>query len=104
MRCATQSSLDLTHVSLAVETARAGGIALLDAVHAADGRAQRCVANARDLIGAAPADAIVGLRLTAAQIEAYRPVLDVFAARPHWIVLAGWRHGGALASIERLRR
>src|SRR5262245_61394160 len=105
MRCATLSPLDLTHVTLAVETARAGGIALLDAVHAVDERIERCVANARELVTAVPHTAsVVGVRLTAAQIDTHRAILDAFASRPHLVVLVDWRDAGAAPLIDRLHR
>ncbi len=91
-RCATLSPSDLAHASLAIETARAGGIGVLDAVHARAARVSAVARNLRDAADAVPAsrEAVLGLRLTARQVLAHPEWLETLAGRPHWVLLDGW--------------
>ncbi|MGE3276993.1 MAG: SDR family NAD(P)-dependent oxidoreductase [Vicinamibacterales bacterium] len=91
-RCATLLPAAFGDARLTTETARAGGIGLLDAVHlrdAQDGAALHAVSRA----AAAVVDdgtARLGLRLHADDLSRHRPLLDALAGRAHWILLCGW--------------
>lgn len=92
MRGATLSPIDLTHAWMAIATAQAGGVGLLDAVHLGPASVAAGTRNLTSCLEACPsvAGAQVGLRLTAAQVPVLRTWLDALSDRPHWIVLAAW--------------
>lgn len=94
MRAATLSPIDLTHAWMAIATAQAGGVGLLDAVHLRPASVADGTRNLMSCLAACPAapgaGAQVGLRLTAAQVPGLHAWLDALADRPHWLVLAGW--------------
>jgi acyl transferase domain-containing protein/NAD(P)H-dependent flavin oxidoreductase YrpB (nitropropane dioxygenase family)/NAD(P)-dependent dehydrogenase (short-subunit alcohol dehydrogenase family) len=77
---------------MAIDTARAGGVGVLDAVHLRPGQFDAADANLRRCVDRAPADSepLVGLRVAPRQLPELGAWLDALAARPHWIVLADW--------------
>ena len=88
---ATLTPIALTHPGLAVATARAGGIALLDAGLCAGGEVPQAHGHLRkllDLAPLAPVSARIGLRLRTGQIPALAPLLADLAGRDH-ILLFG---------------
>jgi len=101
MRCATLTPIGLGHVHLAVDTARAGGVGVIDAVHLRPAQREQGRANLQELLDRAPAAAVptVGLRLTAGQVTQLRAWRDALASRPHWIVLADWQSAEDLPHV-----
>lgn len=91
-RCASLSPIHLSHPRLAVETARAGGVGVLDAVHIPAALLDRGRANLRQLFGAVPSDGAVrmGLRLHASHVGWQQSLVDTCAGRPHWVLICGW--------------
>src|ERR1051326_2854712 len=82
--------------SLAIATARAGGIAILDRELCDDSRLDQIDTNLRRLIELAPHDAIVGLRLHVSQLESSARLLD----RVQWIGLTGWEERAPSRSVN----
>ncbi|HVR95025.1 MAG TPA: SDR family NAD(P)-dependent oxidoreductase [Thermoanaerobaculia bacterium] len=91
---ATLTPITLAHPGLAVATARAGGIALLDAGLCAPGEVSQAHGHLRQLCELAPraplapAPALIGLRLRSGQIPALSPLLDELAGRDHILIFA----------------
>ncbi len=88
---ATLTPISLAHPGLAVATARAGGVALLDAGLCAEGEVPRAHGHLRklfDLAPRAPRTALIGLRLRTAQVSGLAPLLDDLAGRDHILVFA----------------
>lgn len=102
-RAITVTPLGLHDPGLAVATARAGGVAILDAALCRDAaQAQR---NLRRLLELAPPDAIVGLRLREAQYESSSELLALLHGRAHWLVITGslsaeWKEPGRELVVE----
>lgn len=103
--------IQTSHPGLAVATARAGGVAILDAEGCGGaGCGAECGGEALGAAGAnlgallerAPAAAVLGLRLASWQIEELRPLLGRLAARDHRLVLAAWRDASLADTLARL--
>ncbi|MGE3188894.1 MAG: beta-ketoacyl synthase N-terminal-like domain-containing protein, partial [Vicinamibacterales bacterium] len=94
--CATLSPAGLAHPWLAVETARAGGVGLLDAVHLGPDEAVRARHNLSQALAALPAGtrAALGLRLHADDLSRHAALAGALAGHPHWLVLCGWTPAG----------
>lgn len=97
--CLSLTPIESAHVGPAAAAARAGGVALLDAEFCREEDSARAGANLERLLELAGRSAPVGLRLTADQVAARRGWLERLAARPHWLILAGWE-GQALPALE----
>jgi acyl transferase domain-containing protein/NAD(P)H-dependent flavin oxidoreductase YrpB (nitropropane dioxygenase family) len=82
----TVTPLELPHPGLAVATARAGAIAILDGQFCRD--LEQGDRNLRRLIELAAPDAILGLRLRIDQIESCEHLLEQLRGRAHWLVIA----------------
>ncbi len=91
-RCATLTPAALAHAQLAMATARAGGVGLLDLVHVRRDQAARAFAHVQALCAGAPAGTapVIGARVTARQAVARGDWLEALAGRPHWLLLADW--------------
>lgn len=94
--------IQTAHAGLAVATARAGGVALLDTEWCGGEELSIARDNLGSLLEKAPADAVVGLRLSASRAEELRPLLEVLAGREHRVVLAGWRDAPLADALARL--
>ncbi len=82
----TVTPLELAHPGLAVATARAGAIAILDGQFCRD--LEQGSRNLRRLIELAPPHAILGLRLRVDQVESCDSLLEQLRGRAHWLVIA----------------
>jgi len=83
----TVTPLGLPHPGLAVATARAGAVAILDGEFCRDPEQAR--QNLQRLLELAGPGAIIGLRLSAAQLPSSSALLEQLRGRPHWLVIAG---------------
>src|SRR5690349_10114317 len=86
--------------SLAIATARAGGIAVLDREFCDDATLDQIDANLQRLIERAPQNAILGLRLHVSQIPSSATLLERLRDRAHWIVLTGWETSSKLSGLS----
>ncbi len=101
--CATLSPAGLAHAAVAIETARAGGIGILDAVHAPAACTETVLRNLHAAAATPPIDrAAVGLRLTAAQAADHPQWLAALAVRPHWVLLDQWTAASLPAMLTSL--
>ena len=89
--CLSLSPIELSGPWIALATARAGGVGLLDAEYCPAAALGVAGENLSRLLAAAEPGQAVGLRLPAGRIP---PVLDQLlrplARRPHWLVLTQW--------------
>ncbi|HYR88120.1 MAG TPA: SDR family NAD(P)-dependent oxidoreductase [Terriglobia bacterium] len=83
-RCFTLSHADLGSPVIAIATARAGGVGLIDFEFS---RSRSAALGAVNRL-AADADGEVGIRVGPARIEHWVPVIEAFGDRPHWLVLS----------------
>src|SRR5947207_615983 len=87
---ASLTPITLSHPGLAVATARAGGIAVLDADLCSAADLPEARRNLHSLLALAPGNSRVGLRLRTEQIPDLGVLLKDLAARDHWLVLSNW--------------
>ncbi len=80
----------LDHAGVAIATARAGGVALLDFEFLKPDRLARGRSNLQNLLRLAGKNSIVGIRVAASQWESWRELSTLLEGRRHWLVLAGW--------------
>ncbi|HEX3148621.1 MAG TPA: SDR family NAD(P)-dependent oxidoreductase [Gemmataceae bacterium] len=84
--CASVTPLSWPHPGLAVATARAGGIPLLDIGLPTTGQAAALTA----VLDAIPIERPVGLRVPADQLAAHVELLALLHGKPHWLVIHDW--------------
>src|SRR5947207_224656 len=90
-RCLTISPINLADAGLAIATARAGGVALLDREFCRDEELSIANSNLASLLTLTGSDAEVGLRLRVDQIASSQTLLSQLQARPHWLIVADWK-------------
>ena len=83
----TITPIELDHPGLAVATARAGGIAVLDREHCPAEKLAQARSNLKQLLERVNDDAVVGLRLRIDQLEQSKTLLELLHGRPHWLIL-----------------
>lgn len=88
--CLSLTPIDLAHTGLAVATARAGGVAVLDREFCKAVDLPRASGNLKRLLELVGDDMQVGLRLRADQIDESRALLEQLCGRSHWLILCGW--------------
>ena len=86
--CVSITPIELMHSGLAVATARAGGVAVLDREFCHD--ADVAKRHLQKFLALVDQDAVVGLRLSAAQIAASQSLLGQLSDRVHWLVVSSW--------------
>ena len=102
--CVSISPIHLAHPGIAVATARAGGVGVLDAeLCPADSRSAAADNLSRLLELTADVE-LTGIRLRADQILECAPWLDAFGGREHWLIICGWRSEDAMAALRSLKR
>jgi acyl transferase domain-containing protein/NAD(P)H-dependent flavin oxidoreductase YrpB (nitropropane dioxygenase family) len=94
----TITPIGLRHPGLALASARAGGIAVLDREFCDDAQLDRAQRNLAQLIALAP-DATLGIRLRADQIAASRDLLAQLRGRHHWLIISGWQQRKRAANL-----
>jgi hypothetical protein len=97
--CLTISPIELAHTGLAVATARAGGIAVLDREFCGEALLSQAGTNLKRLLTLVTPDAQVGLRLRADQLDESRGMLEELSGRAHWLIVCGW-DAQALSGLE----
>ena len=106
--CATISPIDWPHPGLAIATARAGGVGLLDlAWFDQHSDVDHSAANLARLLDATLEHELVGLRLSRNQVRTCHALLSRLRDRPHWLVLSGWQSeelAGLLQSLPATER
>lgn len=98
--CITISPIGLQHPGLAIATARAGGIGILDCEFCPE--PAQAVESLHQLLDLAGEAAEIGLRLRADEIGLYLSLLQVLQERRHWLILSGWQEELALESLLKL--
>ncbi|MBK1647697.1 type I polyketide synthase [Rhabdochromatium marinum] len=90
--CLTLSPIELTPPGIALATARAGGIGLLDHEWCPDAQLSTAVENLNRLRSLTSPSQAIGLRLAADQLDAdtLTALLNPLLERPHWIILCQW--------------
>ncbi len=88
--CLSISPIEVEHPGLAVATARAGGIAILDREFCRDASLDVASRNLQTLLSLINPNAPVGLRLKADQITSSQVLLKQICAREHWLIVCGW--------------
>jgi acyl transferase domain-containing protein/NAD(P)H-dependent flavin oxidoreductase YrpB (nitropropane dioxygenase family) len=94
----TITPIGLRHPGLALASARAGGIAVLDREFCDDAQLDRAQRNLAQLLALAP-DATLGLRLRADQIASSRDLLEQLRGRRHWLIVSGWQQRKRAANL-----
>lgn len=100
--CVSLSPVHWPHPGVAVATARAGGIAVLDRELCGEPDLPLARENLRLLVDNAPPGCPVGLRLRADQIAASAELLSPLEPRPHWLVICDWQDASARAALAAL--
>ncbi|XYH92965.1 SDR family NAD(P)-dependent oxidoreductase [Sorangium sp. So ce1128] len=100
--CVSLSPIHWPHPGVAVATARAGGVAVLDRELCGEPDLPLARENLRRLLDLAPAGCPVGLRLRADQIAASAELLAALEPRPHWLVVCEWEAPPARAALAAL--
>ncbi|WP_199789359.1 type I polyketide synthase [Sorangium cellulosum] len=96
------SAIHWPHPGVAVATARAGGVAVLDREPCGEQDLPLGRENLRRLLDRAPPGCPVGLRLRADQIDASAELLSALDPRPHWLVISAWQDPSARARLAAL--
>ncbi len=86
----TITPIGLRHPGLALASARAAGIAILDREFCDDAQLDRAQRNLAQLIALAP-DTTLGIRLRADQMASSRELLAQLRGRHHWLIVSGWQ-------------
>jgi acyl transferase domain-containing protein/NAD(P)H-dependent flavin oxidoreductase YrpB (nitropropane dioxygenase family) len=97
-RILTISPVSLAPACLAVASARAGGIAIIDLEFERETQADNALCQLEQILGLIPEGAPLGLRFHATQVSWSQPLLSLLASRPHLLVLCGWAETG-LANV-----
>lgn len=88
--CLSLTPIGLAHTGLAVATARAGGVAVLDREFCKAADLPRADSNLKRLLELVGDDSEIGLRLRCDQVDESRGLLDQLCRRSHWLILCGW--------------
>ncbi|WP_207217510.1 MULTISPECIES: type I polyketide synthase [Sorangium] len=96
------SPIHWPHPGVAVATARAGGVAVLDRELCGEPDLRLGRDNLLRLLDLAPRDCPVGLRLRADQIAASAELLAALEPRSHWLVICGWQGPAERAALAAL--
>src|SRR5689334_20759025 len=80
----------LSHPGIAIATARAGEIGLLDFECLQQTAKAKCLCNLRQLLDRSKPESIVGIRISAEQIPEFEEILKLLEGRSHWVILACW--------------
>jgi acyl transferase domain-containing protein/NAD(P)H-dependent flavin oxidoreductase YrpB (nitropropane dioxygenase family) len=94
----TITPIGLRHPGLALASARAGGIAVLDREFCDDAQLDHAQRNLSQLIALAP-DATLGVRLRADQLAPSRDLLAQLHGRHHWLIVSGWQQRKRAANL-----
>jgi acyl transferase domain-containing protein/NAD(P)H-dependent flavin oxidoreductase YrpB (nitropropane dioxygenase family) len=96
------SPITLEPPGLAIATARAGGVGILDLEFCDESQAESALRNLQRVLEVIPAKARPGLRLHASQVELGKPFLAALASRPHRLILCGWHEADLAGTVTEL--
>ena len=102
--CLSVTPAELEHPGLAVATARAGGVGVLDREFCRDADLPRAHDNLTRLLELTGEAASVGLRLRADQSASSRALLELLGGRRHWLILCGWDADSLASQLASLPR
>jgi len=88
--CLSLSPMELSDPGLAVATAWAGGIGILDREFCPDDALEQANENLKRLLALVNNEQGVGLRLRAEQVPGSYPLLETLCDHSHWLILCQW--------------
>ena len=102
--CLSISPIDLSPPGIALATARAGGVGILDHEYCHGGSLVRAVDNLRWLLGLTPRNQRIGLRLALTRLDndTVSALLEPLSQRDHWLILCRWQPDGLAQQMSRL--